>query len=130
MRGSIAASDGHGHQETKISPTIPWISDCCSSLVKPQIFSQVQLTVRPLQLSLAQDFSEELYLNVTIADIWTPAPLNHTLLKIIVNTTAGYFELPNYMNDGVAGPLLDQDPRNLCGHDCEPQGHKYQPNVL
>ncbi|TKA34507.1 hypothetical protein B0A49_13230, partial [Cryomyces minteri] len=30
--------------------------------------------------------------------------------------------LPNYMNGGVAGPLLDQDPNNLCGADCMGQG--------
>lgn len=35
--------------------------------------------------------------------------------------TAGYFELPIYMNGQIAGPLLDKDPNNICGSSCETQ---------
>ncbi|KAF2471216.1 uncharacterized protein BDR25DRAFT_223473, partial [Lindgomyces ingoldianus] len=60
-----------------------------------------------------QDFTEQLYLNITLAGfpynrvIYTPTA---SYAKITLHTTAGYFELPNYMNQGVAGPLLDKDP--------------------
>lgn len=37
-----------------------------------------------------------------------------------VNTTAGYFELPNYLNGKVAGFLLKEDPNTMCGDDCFP----------
>ncbi|KAK7007421.1 hypothetical protein R3P38DRAFT_3281712 [Favolaschia claudopus] len=43
-------------------------------------------------------------------------------IKITVNTTAGYFELPNYMNGGINGPILVDDPANYCDLSCEPQG--------
>ena len=70
---------------------------------------------------LRQRFSEELYLNVTATGCLAAGyPYNYYLLTI--NTTAGYFELPNYMNGGVAGPLLDQDPNSICGNDCAPEG--------
>ncbi|KAJ7441120.1 hypothetical protein FB451DRAFT_1441581 [Mycena latifolia] len=56
-----------------------------------------------------QDFSEVLYLAVNL-------------------TTAagvGFFELPNYMNGGIAGPLLAEDPTvrapGKCDLDCETQ---------
>lgn len=63
-----------------------------------------------------QDFSEVLYLNVTLY-------LNDSnMFRITVNTTAGYFELPNYMNGGLPGPLLAKDPNSLCGRDCITQG--------
>jgi hypothetical protein len=63
-----------------------------------------------------QDFSEVLYLNVTLH-------LNDSYFyRTTVNTTAGYCELPNYMNAGLPGPLLAKDPNSLCGRDCITQG--------
>lgn len=73
-----------------------------------------------------QDFSEELYLKVTLIR-YQATVFDHqdtSFYKITLNTTAGYFELPNYMNNGTAGPLLDKDPNNLCGNDCETEGAK------
>jgi hypothetical protein len=67
---------------------------------------------------IRQDFSEELYLNVTTVDPYHQDVPGVKLYKVTVNTTAGYFELPNYMNDGVAGPLINGDPGDLCGTDC------------
>lgn len=32
---------------------------------------------------------------------------------LIVNTTVGYFEFPNYSNGVIAGPFLAQDPTVL-----------------
>ncbi|KAJ5318747.1 uncharacterized protein N7506_011451 [Penicillium brevicompactum] len=66
-----------------------------------------------------QDFSEDLFLNMTLksSEAW-----NNTFYKLTLNTTAGYFELPNYMNGEVAGSLLDKDPNDLCGIDCMTQG--------
>ncbi|KAJ7030522.1 hypothetical protein C8F04DRAFT_1397787 [Mycena alexandri] len=77
-----------------------------------------------------QDFSEVLYLavNLTGADGWElvmQAPLGTNFAHITVNTTAGFFELPNYMNAGITGPLLADDPTvrapGKCDLECEPQ---------
>ncbi|KAJ5384170.1 hypothetical protein N7517_002081 [Penicillium concentricum] len=70
-----------------------------------------------------QDFSEVLYLNMTQEEYTSGGYSsqdagNKVLYRITVDTTAGFFELPNYMNKGVPGPLLDQDPLDLCGQDC------------
>lgn len=71
-----------------------------------------------------QDFTERLYLNITLDgfgynDSRFLVPIT-SYIKITLNTTAGYFELPNYMNHGLAGALLDKDPflGGSCGHDC------------
>ncbi|KAJ7711730.1 hypothetical protein B0H16DRAFT_1815833 [Mycena metata] len=75
-----------------------------------------------------QDFSEVLYLavNLTAAGGWdVQVPPGTYFARITVNTSAGYFELPNYMNGGVAGPLLAEDPTvrapGTCDVDCESQ---------
>lgn len=79
-----------------------------------------------------QNFTEHLYLNVSIsADLRIsadrsqaedfPAPFSE-YFRVTVETTAGYFELPNYMNGQKAGPLLKQDPNLECGNACYSQG--------
>lgn len=76
--------------------------------------------------SKRQDFSEELYLNVTVytGDGYEESPPGGNLYKVTVNTTAGYFELPNYMNGGIAGPLLDDYPSSSsCGSDCQSEAY-------
>ena len=72
-----------------------------------------------------QDFSEELYLDISFgiqtegADLFDYHPgTSRYQLKIVLGTTAGYFELPNYMNNGTAGPLLDK-----CDGVCEAELH-------
>jgi len=66
-----------------------------------------------------QHFSEELFLNISVLSA-SPVKSNKTpeqrggLFKITLETTAGYFELPNYMNDEQPGPLLDWDPTDGC----------------
>ncbi|KAL9064636.1 MAG: hypothetical protein Q9157_007761 [Trypethelium eluteriae] len=87
-----------------------------------------------------QDFSETLYVdfscnssfygNYPVSDT-TPDENNVSNLPRIVNgtyrvnlnTTAGYFELPNAKNGGVAQPLLADDPKGHCGIDCNDQWH-------
>lgn len=76
-----------------------------------------------------QDFSEELYLKVSVSFPIDNIPPDNAY-KITLNTTAGYFELPNYMNGGTAGPLLDEDPNNICGNHCLPQGYKDNNNAI
>ncbi|GIK06561.1 hypothetical protein Aspvir_002211 [Aspergillus viridinutans] len=69
-----------------------------------------------------QEFSETLYLNFTSTQGYSSdTPTGGKLYRITVNTTAGYFELPNYMNEGLPGPLLEKDPLSLCGADCRYQ---------
>ncbi|KAJ5671878.1 hypothetical protein N7507_001005 [Penicillium longicatenatum] len=65
------------------------------------------------------------YTNTTdkyFSETWGVRRVNSTFYKVTVNTTGGYFELPNYMNGGSTGSLLDKDPNTLCGNDCEIQG--------
>ncbi|KAJ5513785.1 hypothetical protein N7463_003337 [Penicillium fimorum] len=73
-----------------------------------------------------QDFSEVLYLNMTQEQYTTGGYYDHyagkrAFYQITVDTTVGFFELPNYMNKGVPGPLLDQDPLDLCDQHCVEQ---------
>ncbi|KAL5043589.1 hypothetical protein BDW71DRAFT_216199 [Aspergillus fruticulosus] len=82
-----------------------------------------------------QNFSEVLYLNITLRGYYSGATSDATYYGLTLHTTAGYFELPNYMNGGVAGPLLDKDPSELlCNSDCADQGsiptspdHRHRP---
>lgn len=76
-----------------------------------------------------QDFTEELYLNATVSKYMqddavgvTNAPTSE-YFRIQVRTTAGYFELPNYMNGQKAGPLLNKLDPDICGDDCISQGN-------
>ncbi|OKP10039.1 hypothetical protein PENSUB_4504 [Penicillium subrubescens] len=81
-----------------------------------------------------QDFSEELYVKMTLewkgedaenapGEYLSFAPGKYSF-KVTLNTTAGYFELPNYENGQLPGPLLD-DPdngqENTCGAQCRLQ---------
>ncbi|KAJ6592826.1 hypothetical protein B0H19DRAFT_1224624 [Mycena capillaripes] len=74
-----------------------------------------------------QDFSEVLYLALNLTDaVWdSEVPTGAYFTRITVNTSAGFFELPNYMNGGLAGPLLAEDPTvrapGKCDLDCETQ---------
>ncbi|RMJ21555.1 hypothetical protein PHISP_07575 [Aspergillus sp. HF37] len=56
-----------------------------------------------------QDFTETLYINATNG-LFSDDDANACLAKIELKTTAGMFEMPNYMNDGKPGPLLADDP--------------------
>ncbi|OQD61557.1 hypothetical protein PENPOL_c016G03989 [Penicillium polonicum] len=69
-----------------------------------------------------QDFSEELYVNITYGGLSsTKESLGGYVVKITVNTTAGYFELPNYSNRGQAGPLLGKSPNCTDSNNCNTQ---------
>lgn len=77
-----------------------------------------------------QDFHEVLYVNVSVQNTqYTSSPLiNGTLLEVKLHTTAGYFELPSYMNNQTAGPLLEKDPTGDCdegGYGCVRQTARY-----
>ncbi|QMW44316.1 hypothetical protein G4B11_007736 [Aspergillus flavus] len=74
-----------------------------------------------------QDFTEELYLNISISQAMQhlmerPLAPNPQLFRVTLDTTAGYFELPNYMNGNKAGPLLLDSPSKECGNACLAQG--------
>ncbi|KAM3435087.1 hypothetical protein MY4824_005087 [Beauveria thailandica] len=67
-----------------------------------------------------QDFSEDIYMraNYTVRSNFLPAQLKTGIhfKKITVNTTFGCFELPNFMNNGTAGPLVQDVPSSSgCG---------------
>ena len=69
-----------------------------------------------------QDITEQMFLNIHFGTFKNPVtfdlnPHNQTF-QLMVNTTLGYFELPNYNNSGIAGPLLSKDPHDTChGND-------------
>ncbi|KAL4923116.1 uncharacterized protein BDV17DRAFT_277968 [Aspergillus undulatus] len=73
-----------------------------------------------------QEFSEVMYLNITIDGYQAGfyGKYGNAIYRVTLHTTAGYFELPNYMNGGLAGPLLDKDPSELCDSNCESQGYR------
>lgn len=54
-----------------------------------------------------QDISEKRYLRFNISG-------QTASFLATINTTAGYFELPNYMTDQSPGELLNVDPESLC----------------
>lgn len=69
-----------------------------------------------------QDFTEELYLNLTSNQYFTTTnQQGSTFYKVTLEQTAGYFELSNHMNGEIAEPLLEKDPDSLCGAHCEPE---------
>ena len=81
-----------------------------------------------------QDFTEELLMDISVTgyDSDTYAyrtrerreiALTGGIFRVTSKTTAGYFELPNYMNGGQAGPIIEGNPDDSehCGLDCEPQ---------
>ncbi|KAF8801745.1 hypothetical protein BYT27DRAFT_7261657 [Phlegmacium glaucopus] len=74
-----------------------------------------------------QDFSEELYLNLSVIPSNITVDGAPGLFKITVNTTVGFFELPNYMNGQLPGPLLDGRPSYYCDRDCIHQGAHLDP---
>ncbi|CAG8127186.1 unnamed protein product [Penicillium salamii] len=70
-----------------------------------------------------QDFGEVLYLNITLSPrIKDGLSVESVYVRVIVNTTAGYFELPNYMNGQTAGSLLEKFPYDTCDSYCDEQG--------
>lgn len=67
-----------------------------------------------------QDFVEHLYMNMSSLVGGVDYMINANdvpsgYFRITVHTTAGYFELPNYMNGQLPGPLLTLDPTGTCG---------------
>lgn len=81
-----------------------------------------------------QSFTEHLYLNVSFSkgmlDSLSTSVTSASFLlnssfseffRVTLNTTAGYFELPNYMNGQKAGSLLRDNPDTKCGNACTPQ---------
>ncbi|KUJ08929.1 uncharacterized protein LY89DRAFT_788365 [Mollisia scopiformis] len=79
-----------------------------------------------------QDFTETLYLNISIYGGLTQSgtPVGGSMFRITLDTTGGYFELPNYMNGQVPGSLLTTIPNNMCGAgtDCLTEGSTTAPN--
>jgi hypothetical protein len=83
-----------------------------------------------------QDFTEELFMIISVMGyesyyldgvVYRPREGDDTptggIFRVTSTTTAGYFELPNYMNGGQAGPIIDGEPDDSesCGVDCRSQ---------
>ncbi|KAI6842404.1 hypothetical protein KC332_g6172 [Hortaea werneckii] len=86
-----------------------------------------------------QDFTETLYMKLRSVSNYVDFPgvpesgARYHTFKITLNTTAGYFELPNYMNGQTAGPLLLDDPSLHYGIDCPVEAQTSgigDPNVI
>ena len=99
-------------------------STSCSDTWGLQACMPGNMTQSPWKPTRArQDFSEVLYLNVTLTGCESDqSGLTNAFYRVTVNTTGGYFELPNYMNGGLSGPLLEDDPNTVCGDTCETEG--------
>ena len=81
-----------------------------------------------------QDATETMFLDIHFSSPYNPELILYNLpnatFKITINTTLGYFELPNYNNSGYSnsgspGPLLAKDPYDSCPANeglCESQG--------
>ncbi|KAL3959649.1 hypothetical protein ACCO45_004766 [Purpureocillium lilacinum] len=69
-----------------------------------------------------QHLHEELFVRLDLAE--DPSGLSPAVGKymyqVILDTTAGYFELPNFMNGGFVSTLLNADPVKICSYawDC------------
>lgn len=81
---------------------------------------------------LRHEFVKELYLNISIIGYYLKrrngqylAEVDSRVLKITSSTTAGFFELPNYMNGGRSNRLLNGDPDldHYCS-DCAKQRYR------
>ena len=89
-----------------------------------QICMPADLSISPWQSTRdQQEISEHLYLNVSYRKQGVDYNKPPSAYHIVVNSTMGYFELPNYRNQGTAGPLLAQDPTIHCSSNprCESQ---------
>lgn len=72
-----------------------------------------------------QEFSESLYLNISLPGTILRTSDSSAFYEIILRTTAGYFELPNFMNNGTPGALLESDPTPNCNITCMRQVSQY-----
>ena len=77
-----------------------------------------------------QDITEQMFLDVNWGTLNNAATIDsnppNATFKLVVNTTLGYFELPNYNNSRTAGALLAKDPLSTCHnstHGCSKQQH-------
>lgn len=68
---------------------------------------------------LRQDLTEVLYLNISVSD--SPRDARTNVFRVEMNSTEGYFELPNYFNDNTAGPLLGANASDICDKHCAQQ---------
>jgi hypothetical protein len=74
-----------------------------------------------------QDIHEILYLNMSLETSY-PEP-EATVFRIVANTTAGYFELPDYLNGNAASQILAKDPNNYCDQHCLAQ-ESYRSGII
>lgn len=91
----------YNDQTTHVGPYAPWSIRAC---MPPDSTSSPWKATRE-----RQDFKETLYINAT-GDPIVYHNDDDCLAKIEVKTTAGMFEMPNYMNDDKPGPLLAKNP--------------------
>ncbi|PGH04140.1 hypothetical protein GX51_03647 [Blastomyces parvus] len=84
------------------------------------------------QFRTPQTISETLYLKIFITDdfyAYFPGfSGGPTVFKVEAESTSGYFELPNYLNNNTAGDLLPRDPDEFCDEHCPDQG--YSPAII
>ena len=66
-----------------------------------------------------QDISEEMFISINLQRTLDSRTQPNVTLKLAVDTTLGYFELPNYQSSGAAGPLLSEGPLPTCKGDIE-----------
>ena len=68
-----------------------------------------------------QDISEQLYLNISTNSYFSDGTPYTALLEVTLRSTLGYFEMPNYFNGQIPGPLLEKDPWGPDDQSSSPQ---------
>lgn len=82
-----------------------------TTLLDVQICMPSDLSLSPWKATRdRQDITEEMFMNITFGI----STVTKAIFKLVVNSTLGYFVLPNYNNSGVAGPLLPKYPHIIC----------------
>ncbi|KKZ59994.1 hypothetical protein EMCG_00836 [[Emmonsia] crescens] len=85
------------------------------------------------QFRTPQTISEVLYLKIFVngdRDRYTITGFSGgpAVFKVQADSTSGYFELPNYLNNNTASDLLPRDPDEFCDEHCTDQG--YSPLIV
>ncbi|KAF3397180.1 hypothetical protein DPV78_007951 [Talaromyces pinophilus] len=91
-------------------------SDNVTKSTQIQVCITSNLTTSPWSATNArQEITESLYIhiNTSYSALRFGSRILNNTYKIIMNTTAGWFELPNMWNNGVPGPILE-NPNVTC----------------
>lgn len=89
-------------------------SDDTTKSTQIQVCMPANMTTSPWSATDArQEITESLYMDIKAPALGLSSGTSNFTYKFTMTTTAGWFELPNMWNKGVAGPIL-ADPNVTC----------------